>query len=122
MGKWGTNVVSRGRWDPDGFEAQTPQFVTGVRDDGIVTFGYVGQRTADVAHDIPVEHVRWFSERATQLTEAHVREGLLASGANEEEATRFARAILNRIAQLGAVARADLKVGPYKDARVAADL
>jgi hypothetical protein len=58
MGRWGTNVVSRGRWDPEGFEAQTPQFVTGVREDGIVTFGYVGQRTADVAFDIPVDHVR----------------------------------------------------------------
>jgi hypothetical protein len=104
MGKWGTNVVSRGRWDPDGFEAQTPQFVTGVREDEIVTFGYVGQRTADVAYDIPVDHVRWFHQHASRLTEAHLREGLLASGANEDEATRFARAILDRIAQLGAAA------------------
>jgi hypothetical protein len=101
MGKWGTNVVSRGRWDPEGFEAQTPQFVTGVRDDGIVTFGYVGQRTADVAYDIPVDHVRWFYQYASRLTEPQLREGLLASGANDEEATRFARAILDRIAQLG---------------------
>jgi hypothetical protein len=100
MGKWGTNVVSRGRWDPEGFEAQTPQFVTGVREDGIVTFGYVGQRTADVAYDIPVEHVRWFYAQASRLTEDLLREGLRASGADEEEATRFARAILDRIAQL----------------------
>jgi hypothetical protein len=101
MGKWGTNVVSRGRWDPDGFETQTPQFVTGVREDGIVTFGYVGQRTGDVAYDIPVDHVRWFYELASRLTEDHLREGLRASGADEEEANRFARAILQRIAQLG---------------------
>ena len=24
MGRWGGNVVTRGRWDPEGFEAQTP--------------------------------------------------------------------------------------------------
>jgi len=101
MGRWGSNVVSRGRWDPDGFEAQTPQFVTGVRDDGIVTFGYVGQRTADVAYDIPVDHVRWFYEHASRLTDDLLREALMASGATEEEATRFARALLARIAQLG---------------------
>ncbi len=105
MGKWGTNVVSRGRWDPDGFVAQTPQFVTGVREDGIVTFGYVGQRTADVAYDIPLDHVRWFYEYASRLTEAHLREGLLASGASEDEAARFAHALLDRIAQLGLTAK-----------------
>jgi hypothetical protein len=104
MGRWGTNVVSRGRWDPEGFEAQTPQFVTGVREDGIVTFGYVGQRTADVAFDIPVDHVRWFHQYASRLTEALLREALLASGATEEEAGRFARALLERITQLGRAA------------------
>jgi hypothetical protein len=103
MGKWGSNVVSRGRWDPEGFEAQTAQFVTGVRDDGIVTFGYVGQRTADVAYDIPVEHVRWFHAIVSRLTEPVLREGLLASGANDDEAARFARALRARVAQLGAV-------------------
>ena len=30
MGRWGSNIVTRGRWDPEGFAAQTPQFVTGV--------------------------------------------------------------------------------------------
>ena len=104
MGTWGANVISRGRWDPDGFEAQTPHFVTGVKE-GIVQFGYVGQRTADVAYDIPVEHVAWFYERAKQLTEPLLRNGLLASGATDEEAVRFARALLNRLEQLGNVVR-----------------
>jgi hypothetical protein len=102
MGKWGASIVSRGRWDPDGFEAQTPHFVTGVKD-GIVQFGYVGQRTADVAHDIPVDHVTWFHDIARRLTDEHLRGGLLASGATEDEAARFARALLDRIAQLGDV-------------------
>src|SRR5688572_15522876 len=47
MGRWGNNIVTRGRWDPDGFEAQTPEFVARV-EGNIVYFGYVGQRTADI--------------------------------------------------------------------------
>ena len=100
MGKWGASVVSRSRWDPDGFEAQTAQFVRGVND-GVVSFGYQGQRTPDVAGSLPVEHVRWFYRYGARLTEAQLREGLRASGATEEEAARFARALLERIAQLG---------------------
>ena len=46
MGRWGGTIVTRGRWDPAGFAAQTPQFVTGVAN-GFVQFGYTGQRTAD---------------------------------------------------------------------------
>ena len=100
MGRWGTNVVSRGRWDPDGFEAQTSGFVAGVRD-GLVTFGYQGQRTAEITRDISVEHVDWFYEYASRLTVPSVREGLLTCGATNEDATRFAVAIIERIRQLG---------------------
>ena len=100
MGKWGASVVSRSRWDPDGFEAQTARFVMDVNE-GVVSFGYQGQRTPDVAGNLPVEHVRWFYRHGARLTETHLREGLRASGATEEEAARFARALLERIAQLG---------------------
>jgi hypothetical protein len=102
MGKWGSNVVTRGRWDVDGFEAQTPQFVTGIKD-GRVVFGYAGQRTADIAGDIPVEHARWFHGYASRISERQLVEGLLASGATDDEANRFARALVARISQLGRV-------------------
>jgi hypothetical protein len=102
MGKWGSNIVTRGRWDVDGFEAQTPLFVTGVKD-GRVVFGYAGQRTADIAGDIPVEHARWFHGYASRIGERQLVEGLLASGATDDEANRFARAMVERISQLGRV-------------------
>jgi hypothetical protein len=101
MGKWGATVVSRSRWDPDGFAAQTPSFVTSVRD-GYVNFGYQGQRTAEIARGITVDHAEWFYRYARQLTEEALRAGLRASGATEEEAVRFAAAMRDRIAQLGA--------------------
>jgi hypothetical protein len=107
MGKWGTLVVSRNRWDVDGFEAQTPAFITAVHD-GVVDFGYQGQRTAEIARGIPVDHVRWFYKRARRITERALREGLLVSGATGEEAARFARALMIRIQALDkAVARTD---------------
>ena len=101
MGKWGTTVVSRDRWDAAGFEAQTPFFVAGARD-GVVDFGSQGQRS-EIAHGIPVAHVRWFYRNARRITAPALRTGLLASGATEDEATRFARAILARIDALGRV-------------------
>jgi hypothetical protein len=100
MGRWGSNLVSRDRWDAEGFEAQTPQFVTGVRD-GWVNFGYQGQRTAEIARDITVEHVEWFYRYAKRLKEPALHQALLACGATEDEAAVFARALVERIRQLG---------------------
>jgi hypothetical protein len=105
MGKWGSNVVSRGRWDVDGFEAQTQRFVTDVRD-GYVCFAYQGQRTAEIARGITTEHASWFYRSARRLSEEALRGGLLACGATEEEATRFARALRERIRQVGEAASA----------------
>jgi hypothetical protein len=101
MGKWGTTVVSRGRWDPDGFEAQTPGFVAGVHD-GVVDFGYQGQRS-EIGRGISIDHVRWFHRKARRISEPALRKGLLASGATENEASRFARALMSRIEALGRV-------------------
>ena len=100
MGKWGTNVVSRGRWDVDGFEAQTTRFVTEVRD-GFVCFAYQGQRTAEIARGITVDDAAWFYRFAQRLTEDALAGGLAACGATPEEAARFARALRDRIAQIG---------------------
>jgi hypothetical protein len=99
MGRWGGNIVTRGRWDPEGFEAQTPEFVTAI-DGSMVRFGYVGQRTADVAADISVEDVRWLCRYLARITDAQLRTALLASGADESEADRFTRALRNRVEQL----------------------
>jgi hypothetical protein len=101
MGRWGTNVVTRGRWDVDGFEEQTPQFVRGVQD-GCVRFGYAGQRTADIAAGIRTSDAAWFHRHARRLGERQLIDALIASGATDDEAARFARACLDRIRQIGA--------------------
>ena len=106
MGKWGSNIATRGRWDPAGFEQQTPQYVTGVKD-GFVQFGYVGQRTADIARNISIGDVRWFAPHLSRLDETFLRQALLASGATDDEAARFTLAILARIRQLKDVIATD---------------
>lgn len=100
MGKWGSNLVSRGRWDPEGFRSQTPQFVTGVRD-GWVNFGYQGQRTPEIARDISVDHAAWFHRYAARLTEPALHQALVVCGATEDEAELFARSLIERIRLLG---------------------
>jgi hypothetical protein len=99
MGRWGGSVVTRGRWDPQGFAAQTPEFVTGADGDA-VRFGYAGQRTADVAAGISIGDVRWLCRHLGRITDAQLRDALLASGATQEESEAFAEAIRDRINQL----------------------
>ena len=100
MGRWGGNIVTRGRWDPAGFAAQTPQFVTGV-ENGIMLFGYAGQRTADMASGIRVEDTRWLYSYLGRITDAQLRDALTASGATEDEASSFTESLRDRISQLG---------------------
>jgi hypothetical protein len=102
MGRWGSNLVTRGRWDPAGFEAQTPEFVTAV-DEGAVRFGYAGQRTADVAVGITVQDVAWLYRYLGRVTDKQLRSALQASGASEEETQQFTRALRARIVQLGRI-------------------
>ena len=103
MGRWGSNIVTRGRWDPAGFAAQDPDFVTGV-EGGMVRFGYVGQRTADVSAGISVQDVRWLCKYLGRITDEQLRDAFTASGASEQETVSFSRSIRNRIVRLETVA------------------
>jgi hypothetical protein len=99
MGRWGQTVVTRGRWDPEGFAAQTPQFVTGVAE-GFVQFGYTGQRTGDARANIRVEDVAWLCRYLGRITDAQLRNALEASGATADETASFAASVRTRIVQL----------------------
>ncbi len=103
MGRWGVTPVTRGRWDPDAFAAQTPQFVTGVAN-GFVQFGYTGQRTADARQSISVDDVTWLCRYLGQITDGQLRDALRASGGTPEEVEIFAASLRTRITQLQQVA------------------
>lgn len=103
LGSWGNNVLQRGRWDPAAFAAQNDQFVTDVKD-GLVWWGYQGQRTSDLVANVSVDDVRWFDRRARRLTDEHLRAALRASGANAEEIELFTAALRGRLDRLRDVA------------------
>jgi hypothetical protein len=116
MGRWGRAVVTRGRWDPEGFAAQTPQFVTGVTEDGLVQFGFTGQRTVDARANIRVEDVAWLCRYLGRITDAQLRAALDASGATAEETASFAASLRARIDQLtGAAAARPPAVAPLSN-------
>ena len=66
-----------------------------------MTFGYTGQRTADVSTDIRTGDVAWLYGYLGQITDDQLRDMLRASGANAEETDVFARSLRDRITQLG---------------------
>jgi hypothetical protein len=101
LGKWGS-VVRRGRWDCHGFEAETPQFVTG-RDDEYVHFGYTGQRTADIANGIRVGDAQWLLTTLGRLSTAQLAAAVEASGGTPEEIAVFSRSLRARLDHLAAV-------------------
>ena len=99
LGAWGATILKRGRWDPEAFAAQNPEFVTGVEGD-LVKFGYQGQRTADMTSNITRADVAWFVRIASRLTDDHLKAALRASGATSEEVDLFAASLRARLDQL----------------------
>jgi hypothetical protein len=102
MGKWGS-PLTRTKWDCVGFESQNADFVRGV-EDGVLSWGYTGQRTDEVIEGNRVEDVRWLMRYLGRVTDAQLRDGLLVSGATGEEADCFTRALRERIDILRRVA------------------
>lgn len=98
MGKWG-NFVVRQKWDCASYESQTTQIITGV-EKGMVKWGYIGQRTDDATTGISVEDVRWLVSYIGRITDGQIRDGLVVSGATNEEVECFTKAIRRRITEL----------------------
>ena len=99
LGTWGSNVLSRGRWDCEAFAAQTSQFVLGTDGDRVL-WGYKGQRTADAIGDISRSDVQWIYKYLGGLTDEQIAAGLRASGGTESEIADFAKSLRARLDQL----------------------
>jgi hypothetical protein len=103
MGKWG-GIMSREKWDCDGFASQTKKFVTGV-EGGTVKFGYDGKKASEMIKGIKVSDVQWLLGYLGRITDDQLRAGLQASGATPQEVDCFTRALRDRINQLKSAAR-----------------
>jgi hypothetical protein len=102
MGKWGS-PLTRSKWDCEGFASQNADFVRGV-EGGRLSWGYTGQRTDEVIEGVTTEDVRWLMRSLGRVTDEQLRDGLLASGATDDEADCFTRALRERIETLRRVA------------------
>jgi hypothetical protein len=102
LGRWG-GIATRGRWDCYAFAEETAAFVSGVEGD-VVTFGYTGQHTADIAQGIRVSDVQWLMRRLDALSEAQIAEAVRVSGGTAEEVAVFSRALRGRLDMLSNVA------------------
>src|SRR5688572_8226875 len=58
LGAWGSNVLSRGRWNCEAFAGQNEQLILGPDGDRVL-WGYKGQRTVDATQDIRKSDVQW---------------------------------------------------------------
>ena len=105
LGTWGSNVLSRGRWDARAFAAQNDEFVLGT-DGDTVLWGYKGQRTADAAIGITRSDVQWLYTYLGGLTDEQIAAGLRASGGTESEIAEFTSALRGRIDRLRQIAEA----------------
>ena len=99
LGTWGSNVLSRGRWDSAAYAAQNDQFVLGLEEDHVL-WGYKGQRTADAVMGISRSDVHWLYKYLGRLTDDQLAAGLRASGGTETEIADFATALRARIDRL----------------------
>ncbi|HSE43444.1 MAG TPA: hypothetical protein VLH08_21975 [Acidobacteriota bacterium] len=102
MGKWG-DIVQREKWDSQGFSNESPNFVKGVVN-GIVQWGYTGQRTEDATQNISVHDIAWLYQYLGKITDQQIEVGLRASGATEDEISNFVPALRMRIDQLRKIA------------------
>jgi hypothetical protein len=98
MGRWAA-VGFREKWDCSAYESQNSEFIKSV-DDGAIKWGYIGQRTEDATEGITIEDVRWLYRYVGRITDDQLREGLIASGAADDEIECFTKAIRERIDQL----------------------
>jgi hypothetical protein len=104
MGAWGSNVLSRGRWNAEAFASQNEQFVLGV-DGEHVLWGYKGQRTADAVTDIRPSDVQWLYKYLGGISDEQLAAGARASGGNESEIADFTKALrvgLDRLREVSA--------------------
>jgi hypothetical protein len=103
LGTWGSNVLSRGRWDCAAFASQNDQFVGGLDGENVI-WGYRGQRTADAVTGIRRSDVQWLYKYLGGITDQQLAAGLRAAGGTEREIADFTKALRDRLDRLREVA------------------
>lgn len=105
---WGSGLghlgplSKRANWNCAAYTDQSRGFVQRVEKTQ-VAFGYEGNLNAGFRTGIPPTHVVWLMQYLGRITDTQLHAGLKASGANDQDADCFTKAIRSRIEQLRAV-------------------
>jgi hypothetical protein len=94
FGKMGKFPVPRSKWSLEDFRKE--EFIEKV-EDGQIDLDYEGYGGIN---KVSVEHARWFSRLASQLTDDQLRAALRASGATDAEAAGFSARLREKITEL----------------------
>ena len=94
FGKMGTFPAPKSKWNLEDFRKE--EFIKKV-EDGQVNLDYEGY---GAINKVPLEHARWFSGLASQLTDEQLRAAIKASGAGDTEIAGFAARLREKIAEL----------------------
>ena len=94
FGKMGTGIIPHSKWNLEDFKKE--EFIEKV-EGGMVDLDYEGWGGIN---KVPLDHARWFSALASQLTDEQLQAALKASGASDAEVTGFAARLREKIAEL----------------------
>lgn len=84
----------RSRWDLKDYQEQA--FIDGVRGTELL----LHYNATEPIKPVPLDHARWFSRLASQLTAKQVRRAFEAAGATPQEGDGFTARLLERIGEL----------------------
>ena len=99
MGRWG-GIVSRSKWDAEGFAEQTPELILGVDDDGYLEWGFNGKDASDLKEGIRPEDLRWLLRFFRGVGGDEIQISLSECGATPVENQFFTDAMVARFEQL----------------------
>jgi hypothetical protein len=102
MGSWG-KLLKRSKWNCIDYLRQSKDFVKSL-DNGTVEWGYTGQHTSLMTEGIRVGDVKWLMQYLGKVTDRQLHEGLVTSGASEQDAGFCQQGLRLRIEELQTVA------------------
>lgn len=94
FGKMGRFPIPRSKWNLEDFKKE--EFIEKV-EGGMIDLDYEGYGGIN---KVPLDHARWFSALASQLTDDQLQAALKASGANDAEVAGFSARLREKINEL----------------------
>jgi len=110
MGNWG-KVLTRSKWNCMDYDRQSRRFVKSLQNSDI-EWAYIGQHTHLITDGIRISDVKWLVPYLSAITGRQLHDGLISSGASEEDARYCIDGIRTRIRELETVANSPAVTGP----------